>query len=73
MKKIKTALMLIPLISVLSCSGKPATKPAEIFDGQKSFAKANELMDKQEYEEARTALLEIKNRDLTKSMLRWRS
>ena len=66
MKKIKTALMLIPLISVLSCSGKPATKPAEIFDGQKSFAKANELMDKQEYEEARTALLEIKNRDLTK-------
>ena len=66
MKKIKTALMLIPLISVLSCSGKPATKPAEIFDGQKSFAKANELMDKEEYEEARTALLEIKNRDLTK-------
>ena len=58
--------MLIPLISVLSCSGKPATKPAEIFDGQKSFAKANELMDKEEYEEARTALLEIKNRDLTK-------
>lgn len=58
--------MLIPLISVLACSGKPATKPVEIFDGQKTFAKANELMDKQEYEEARTAFLEIKNRDLTK-------
>ncbi len=58
--------MLIPLISVLSCSGKPVTKPVEIFDGQKTFAKANKLMDKQEYEEARTAFLEIKNRDLTK-------
>ncbi|NCO83468.1 MAG: hypothetical protein COS28_03375 [Nitrospirae bacterium CG02_land_8_20_14_3_00_44_33] len=66
MKKIKTALLLIPIIAVLSCSGKPATKPAEVFDGPKSFAKANELMDKQEYEEARTALMEIKNRDLTK-------
>ena len=66
MKKIKTALMFIALISVLSCSGKPAIKPAEVFDGQKSFAKANELMDKKEYEEARTALLEVKSRDLTK-------
>ena len=66
MKKITVALLLLSLALVLSCSGKPATKPAEIFDGQKSFAKANELMDKEEYEEARTALLEIKNRDLTK-------
>jgi len=41
MKKIKTALIFIPLLSVLSCSGKPATKPVEAFDGQKTFAKAN--------------------------------
>jgi len=66
MKKTRTALLLISLISLLSCSGKTATKPAEVFDAQKTFAKANELMDKQEYEEARTTLLEIKNRDLTK-------
>ncbi|MDP3049636.1 MAG: outer membrane protein assembly factor BamD [Thermodesulfovibrionales bacterium] len=66
MQKIKTAILFIPITFVLSCSGKPATKPAEVFDAQKTFAKANELMDKKEYEEARTALLEIKSRDLTK-------
>ncbi|MFH1015283.1 MAG: outer membrane protein assembly factor BamD [Nitrospirota bacterium] len=66
MKKITVALLLLSLALVLSCSGKPATKPVEIFDAQKTFSKANELMDKQEYEEARTALLEIKSRDLTK-------
>lgn len=66
MQKIKIALLLLSLLFVIACSGKPTAKPDETFDAEKAFAKANELMGKKEYEEARTALLEIKNRDLTK-------
>ncbi len=66
MQKIRITLLLLSLLLVFSCSKKPSVKPDETFDVEKTFAKANELMDKKDYEEARTALFEIKNRDLTK-------
>lgn len=54
------------LLMLVSCSGKAAVKPVEQFDPEKSFARANKLIDDKEYNEARAALLEIRNRDLTK-------
>lgn len=54
------------LVFIASCSGKPAVRPAETFDPEKAFAKANEQIDKKEYEEARVTLVEIKNRDMSK-------
>lgn len=52
--------------SLTSCSGKKEIKTEEVFDAEKSFSRAGELIDKKEYEEARRVLLEVKNRDLTK-------
>ena len=49
-----------------SCSGKQAVKPAESYDPEKSFARANKLIDDKDYAEARAVLLEIRNRDLSK-------
>lgn len=49
-----------------ACSGKKDVRPEGPFDAEKSLAKANELIDKKEYEDARKLLLEVKNRDLTK-------
>jgi outer membrane protein assembly factor BamD len=66
MQKNKILLLLLLLILVISCSKKPVTRPDETFNPEKSFSRANELLDKNNYEEARSALLEIKNRDLTK-------
>jgi len=66
MRKTRIIFLLLSLTLILSCSGKPARKIEEVFDAQKAFANANELMSKKEYEEARTAFLEIKSRDLTK-------
>ncbi|HWR58599.1 MAG TPA: outer membrane protein assembly factor BamD [Thermodesulfovibrionales bacterium] len=57
--------MLIILLLV-SCAGKKEVKTEEVFDPDKSFSRAIELIDKKEYEEARRTLLEVKNRDLTK-------
>ena len=54
------------LMFIVSCSGKQAVKPAERFDSEKAFAKANAQFDQKEYEQARAAFLEVKNRDLTK-------
>jgi outer membrane protein assembly factor BamD len=51
---------------VFSCSGKTSVKPREKFDAAKSFEKANKLLDEEEFEKARSILLEIKNRDLSK-------
>lgn len=64
----------IPLIVILSltilvtvsCSGKKDIRPEGQFDPQKSINKANELIDKKDYEDARKILLEVKNRDITK-------
>lgn len=63
---IRIVSFIIYLLLILSCSGKPAVKPDETFDAEKAWEKANELMNKKEYEEARTTFFEIKNRDLTK-------
>ena len=57
---------LLMLLSLFSCSGKSAVKPAEEFNAEKFFAKANKLIDNKDYAEARAVLLEIRNRDLTK-------
>lgn len=54
------------MLYVFSCSGKAPVKPAGKFNAEKSFAKANKLIDDKDYEEARAILLEIKNRDLSK-------
>lgn len=51
---------------MFSCSGKTAVKPPQKFDPEKTFASANEQLEKKEYEQARAAFLEVKNRDLTK-------
>lgn len=51
---------------LVACSGKTPVQPVESFDAEKSFAKANRLMDEKEYDEARALLLEVKNRDLSK-------
>ncbi|MEJ2684620.1 MAG: outer membrane protein assembly factor BamD [Candidatus Sulfobium sp.] len=60
-------LSLVFLVSLLfSCSGKTAVKPTEVgFNAQRSFAKANKLIEDKDYKEARRILTEIKNRDLS--------
>lgn len=63
---IKKLFIVILVLFAFSCSGKKAVRPAEEFDAEKSFAKANQLIDDKNYEEARTILFEIKNRDLSK-------
>jgi outer membrane protein assembly factor BamD len=40
---------------------------AEKFDPEKSFAAANDLLEKKEYEKARASFLEVKNRDQTRT------
>lgn len=58
---------MVALVCLASaCSSKSVVKPAEDFDAEKSFARANKLVDDKEYTEARAVFLEIKNRDLTK-------
>ncbi|MCE5195091.1 MAG: outer membrane protein assembly factor BamD [Nitrospiraceae bacterium] len=66
MKIFKTILLILSLAFVISCSGKTSIQPDAKFDAEKTFAKANDLIEKKEYEDARTVLLEIKNRDHTK-------
>jgi outer membrane protein assembly factor BamD len=53
--------------SLFSCS-KSSVKQAvpDDFNAERSFEKANKLIDSKDYNEARAILLEIKNRDLTK-------
>lgn len=58
-------ILILALLVVVSCS-KKEVKPDEAFDAEKSLARANELIEKKDYEEARKILLEVKNRDLTK-------
>ncbi len=66
MEKIGWSAVVLSLILLVSCSGKPALKPSENFDAEKSFLAANKLIDEKNYTEARTTLLEIKNRDMSK-------
>lgn len=58
--------LFVLLLFIASCSGKAAVKPAEKFDPEKAFTSANEQLEKKEYEKARAAFLEVKNRDMTK-------
>lgn len=51
---------------MISCSGKPTVKPPERFDSEKAFSKANEQLEKKDYEEARAGFLEVRNRDMSK-------
>lgn len=51
---------------IISCAGKPAVKPPEEFDPEKTFEMANEQLEKKDYEKARAAFLEIKNRDFSR-------
>ncbi|MEW6108594.1 MAG: outer membrane protein assembly factor BamD [Nitrospirota bacterium] len=67
MKKFRYLSIIFLMLLFFSCSGKTPVKQPESFDAEKSFAKANKLIDDKNYEEARTLLLEIKNRDLTKN------
>ncbi len=53
------------LFCAIACAKKPAVRPVEKFDPEKSFAAASELLDKKEYEKARASFLEVKNRDQT--------
>jgi len=41
-----TVILLIFLFLAVSCAGKSAVKPPEKFDPEKSFAKANEQLEK---------------------------
>lgn len=65
-KKIKKLIILLILIfifsSLLSCGSKKPVKKEE-FDPVVYLKKADELVSKKEYEEARKLLLEIKNRE----------
>jgi outer membrane protein assembly factor BamD len=66
MKLSKFAGVILSLTLLVSCSGKSAIKPVESFSAEKNFAKANKLISDKNYTEARSLLLEIKNRDLSK-------
>jgi outer membrane protein assembly factor BamD len=67
MRQAKHFFFFFLILSICSCSGKPAAvKPGETFEPEKAFEKANELLEKKDYEEARTAFLEIKNRDTSR-------
>jgi len=59
-------LFIFLFLYTVSCSSKPATKPSEIFDPEKAFAKANEQFEKSNFDKAREAFYEVKNRDLSK-------
>jgi outer membrane protein assembly factor BamD len=66
MKPMKYAAAFVSLLLIVSCSGKSVVKPVESFNAERDFAKANKLIAEKNYTEARTLLLEIKNRDLSK-------
>ena len=66
MKIFRFISVLLLALSFFSCSGKSSVKTNEPFDAEKFFTRANKLIDDKEYTEARSVLLEVKNRDLTK-------
>lgn len=66
MKRIRLLPVLLLLMLSFACSKKDAIKPFEPFNPETSLNKANAMIDKKEYEEARSVLLELKNRDLSK-------
>jgi outer membrane protein assembly factor BamD len=59
-------IIMISLLFLFSCSGKSAIRAPESFDAEKTFVRATELLEKKNYEDARAAFLEVKNRDFSK-------
>jgi len=67
MKLLRIIFIIPVLLIVFACSGKAPVKTAvDEFNAETSFEKANKLINNKDYEEARSLLLEVKNRDLTK-------
>lgn len=66
MSKALFSIILISFFVLAACSGKKDIKHDAQFDPEKSIARANELIDRKDYEDARKLLLEVKNRDTTK-------
>ena len=69
MKSRKTLHIVIIVIvcCFVACSKKQTVQPPQKFDPEQSFATANELLEKKEYEKARASFLEVKNRDQTRT------
>jgi len=69
MKASKLLSVLIIAVLIASCAGKSAKQAVpEEYNAERSFEKANKLIDNKDYEEGRALLIEIKNRDLTKKL-----
>lgn len=66
MSKILFSILLISSLVLAACSGKKDIRHDAQFDPEKSLSRANELIDRKDYEDARKLLLEIKNRDTTR-------
>ncbi|OGW31256.1 MAG: hypothetical protein A2X59_08580 [Nitrospirae bacterium GWC2_42_7] len=66
MKILKYILLAMFIFGLSSCGGPTPVKTTERFDAEKSFEKANKMIDDKKYEEARTLLFEIKNRDFSR-------
>ncbi len=67
MKKCMVALALIAAFGLSAC-GSSEVKRDEAFDAERFIKKADQLIDKKEYEEARKVLVEVKNRDTSKKL-----
>lgn len=62
----KTLLLGVFCCCLLAGCGKSEVKPEEVYDSERYLKKADEQVDKKEFEDARKTLLEVKNRDMTK-------
>lgn len=61
-----SVIAIVAILTTISCSSKQTTKPDIEFDAEKSLNSANERVERNEFDDARKILFEIKNRDLTK-------
>lgn len=68
MKTILSALLILFMLVLGSCSGKKEARPEEPFDPKESFIFANEQIEKKNYEDARAALREVKNKDTSRQI-----
>ena len=66
MKRRSLIAIIISLLFLFSCSGKSAVRPPKAFNAEKTFLTANTLLENKDYEAARAAFLEVKNRDFSK-------
>ncbi len=63
MKIFKLTVILLTVLIAASCAKKVDIKPPEAFDPEVSFKKANQLIDKKQFETARRELERIKGKD----------